>query len=132
MDKLIVKVARKGEGKTKWLLEVANKYQTEGRSVYLYTNNTKDYERFCEKYFTTYSSICKVNKFTFYEPIKESVILIDNLLSHDLNMSTLNSICNECYQIFITIDGSSDAELYNSPIEKFEQLSIFDALKQYT
>ena len=50
MNPMIVKVAPKGEGKTKWLINIAKKYQDNDVPVYLVTASERDYVNFCRKY----------------------------------------------------------------------------------
>lgn len=104
MNEITFKVAKKGEGKTKWLLDIANKYSNSNQ-VYLYTNDDTVYSRFCEKYFTIYNKVCPVMRLTSFDNIQNSVVLVDNLFSQNSSISDFTFIQRSCYKLFITLEG---------------------------
>lgn len=128
MNELVIKVARKGEGKTKWLLDVANKHIQEGKHVYLFTEKQREYERFCEKYFATYATVCKVDRFETESEVSDAIVLIDDLFSHETSLNVLEHIHNYCYKMFITIEGSMPSNNDTVFEPEYEQLTLFDAI----
>lgn len=117
MNELVIKVARKGEGKTKWLLNIAHDYRNQDNPIFLYTDSEHEYSRFCEKYFSNFASICKVKQFDIHEISADSIVLIDDVLNKNVNV---RQIQEKCKNIYITIEGSTK---YEAPLE-YEQLSI--------
>lgn len=104
-NNIIFKVALPGEGKTKWLLDVAHQYSATGRSIYLYTEDETEYAKFCEKYFAIYKAVCPVYKLTAFKITKDAVILIDNLLSHGNSLGDIRFFQRNCYKMFVTLEG---------------------------
>ena len=104
MNEITFKVAPKGEGKTKWLLELAYKYAGL-RKIYLYTNDDNEYRKFCEKYFSTYNQICPVERLTAFKVTDNDVVLVDNLFTKDSSISDFTFIQRNCYKLFITLEG---------------------------
>lgn len=104
MKDITFKIAKKGEGKTKWLLEIAHKYDGL-RKIYLYTGDATEYRKFCEKYFSTYSEICPVERLTAFKLTDKDVVLVDNLFNHDSAIGDFTFIQRNCYKMFITLEG---------------------------
>lgn len=104
MNDVTFKIARKGEGKTRWLLELANKYKDE-RKVYLFTETEAKYREFCEKYFATYDHICPVERLVSIEQTEDSVVLVDNLFEQHSAISDFRFLQRTCYKLFITLEG---------------------------
>ena len=104
MTDIKFKIAPKGEGKTKWLLDIAYKYAGI-RKVYLYTESEHEYRRFCEKYFATYNQICLVERLTAFKLTENDVVLVDNLFNHDSAISDFTFIHNNCCKLFISLEG---------------------------
>lgn len=124
MTDIVFKVAPKGEGKTKWLLELAKRYSTE-RKVYLCTQDEVQYVRFCEKYFNLYNEICRVERLTSLNICSEDIVLMDNLLEQSLAINDITFIQRNCYRLFITIEGLTNfIEHRNNWNIFYEQLSI--------
>lgn len=107
MNEITFKIAKKGEGKTKWLLDIANKYADKHR-IYLYTVNDNEYHKFCEKYFSVYNSICPVERLTAFKLTENDVVLVDNLFNQDSSISDFTFIQRNSYKVFITLEGESD------------------------
>lgn len=104
MNNVTFKIAKKGEGKTRWLLELAYKYAGQ-RKIYLYTTDTTEYHKFCEKYFSLYNQICPVELLTEPDETEQDVVLVDNLFKCDSNTSNFTHIQKHCYKLFITLEG---------------------------
>lgn len=104
MNNIVCKVAPKGEGKTKWLLNIAKECSDKNETVYLATSSVYQYTRFCEKYFALFNTVCPV---IYYEDDtdKDSVVLIDNLVESGVNMNNIALIKNTCKTIYITVEG---------------------------
>ena len=122
MTDITFKVARKGEGKTKWLLEVAHAHVEAGRPVYYYTDYDTTYGLFCEKYFRTYSSICPVKRLGSQLLTGKEVILIDDLLAVNCSLRDLLQIQHYAYKIYATVEGVTEDKVTAEPT----QISIFD------
>lgn len=104
MNEVTFKIARKGEGKTKWLINIANMYDNE-RQVYLYTSDDNSYRKFCEKYFSTYNRVCPVERLNTFKLTENDVVLVDDLFTHSLDISEIRFIQRNCYKLFITLEG---------------------------
>lgn len=107
MNNITFKIAKKGEGKTKWLLDIANKYSSSNK-VYLYTDDEREYREFCEKYFKMYSNICPVRKLTNVDSLEGSIVLVDNMLNQDSATSDFTFIQRNCYKLFVTLEGETE------------------------
>ena len=118
MNDIVFKVAPKGEGKTKWLLNVANEYITAGRTVYLYTNDDQEYARFCEKYFNVFHHVCSVIRLTSLNVTSDDVILIDDLFSYTMPISNIQKMQRDCYKLFITVEGTTNFNMSASDYHK--------------
>ena len=104
MSNITVKVALSGEGKTKWLLDVANHY-SDTHDVRIITNNEQEYFRFCEKYFSLYNHICPVLEFNAEDVTDKTVVLIDDVFNkHTLHVS-IASLQATCAKVFVTVEG---------------------------
>ena len=121
MNELVCKVASRGEGKTKWLLNAAKRY-SDSHAVYLVQDDLTEYSRFCEKYFITFNELCKVQRYTgAVEP--NSVILIDDLFSQSIDFSDVAYLKRDCHKVFITINGVT---VDNDSVVDSTQLTIND------
>ena len=107
MNEITFKVAPRGEGKTKWLLEIAKRYADEGRTVYLFTDDDQDYSKFCEKYFNIFKTVCPIQRLTAFKLSPSDVVLVDNLFRHCTSIGDLTFIQRNCYRMFITIEGTT-------------------------
>ena len=126
MNNTILHVAKRGEGKTKWLLNVARKYQNIETPIYIVCDTEEEHNNFCNKYTMMYSEVCKVKPLTVSDNIENSIVLIDDIFEHDLETSVIRNIQSECKKLFITIEGCmEDSE---DPTYSYEQLSLFDIL----
>lgn len=125
MQDITFKIASRGEGKTKWLLDIAHQYSNTDRPVYLCTDMETVYGNFCEKYFRTYNSICTVQKLTLNQLTGNEIVLIDDLMSlTTCSFADIAYIKRNCYKMFVTIEGNN-AENEINEIDH-NQLSIFD------
>ena len=130
MQEIVFKVAPTGEGKTKWLLKVAKTYADKNIPVYLYTDETHVYVRFCEKYFKLYSEVCpvkKLNDSNMFNLSNDSVVLIDDLLTEPWSSTDLKFLQRTCYKLYITMTGIT-AAVPDVEECKYEQLSIFEGV----
>lgn len=129
MTNITFKVAPKGEGKTKWLLNVAYKYSRQHK-IYLIPNTSQEFVKFCDKYFATYQEVCPVYRYDGCENVENAVVLIDNLFEHNLTTNTIEFIRRNCYKMFIAVDGTLEDNNSVDPyvFAEYEQLSIFDVL----
>ena len=109
MNDITFKIAKKGEGKTKWLLEVAHKAHKESNnSVYLFTEDDASYTKFCEKYFKTYAEVCPVQELPpFVDPV-DSIILVDNLLECNCQTNNFKFMQRNCKKMYVTLEGMED------------------------
>lgn len=125
MNDIIIKVARRGEGKTRDLLAIAHDYSKNYKVCFLATN-TKEFSRFCEKYFVVYHETCPVWIIEDNTSIDNStVVLIDNLFSHILTTEDLRELQQKCYKLFITIEGTTKDDVPEVE-NKYEQLTFWD------
>ena len=107
MNDITFKIAKQGEGKTKWLLKIANQYAGTNRKVYLFTDDDQAYIKFCEKYFNTFSQVCPVERLTAFKLTENDVVLVDNLFKQCASIGDLNFIHKNCYKMFVTIEGTT-------------------------
>lgn len=133
MTEFIYKVASRGEGKTKWLLNQAKKELDAGETVVLFNNEKNrglEYKWFVEKYFVTFHEVCKVESACHVHNIPhDAVILIDNLLMLDMHMNVINYLNGQCKKVYITLDGKlAPSEPRNEVVSN--QLSIFDVMSE--
>lgn len=126
MNDVIINVARKGEGKTIWLLSVAHHYSTKNIPVYLLVETEKEFNRFCDKYSALYGKICKVKKMDSIEDGTNSIVLIDDLFERELDMSYIRQLKSICNKMFIAIEGSTEDNEESTEVENdYEQLTLF-------
>ena len=126
MNDVIVNVARKGEGKTRWLLDVAHHYSIKKIPVYLLTETDKEFNRFCDKYSSLYGKVCKVHKMDSIEDSTDSVVLVDDLFERELDTDLLREIKSRCCKLFIAIEGSTeDNDDTSESTTDYDQLTIF-------
>lgn len=133
MTEFIYKVASRGEGKTKWLLNQAKKELDAGETVIFFNNEKNqrlEYKCFVEKYFVTFHEICKVESACHVHNIPhDAVILIDNLLMLDMHMNVINYLNEQCKKVYITIDGKLAPSESRNKVDT-NQLSIFDVMSE--
>ena len=129
MSDVVVNVARRGEGKTRWLLDVVHHYQNKDETIYIVTNTDDEYKYFCDKYLVTYSRLCRVEKFKSVEDVKNAIVLIDDLFDLDINMKQLKDIRANCKKLFITVEGTTTDVDNDEPETEYEQLTLFDMIK---
>ena len=130
MTNVTFKVAPKGEGKTKWLLSIAYKYSRQHK-IYFIPKNSAEFVKFCDKYFATYHEICPVYRYDGCENTENTVVLVDNLLEHNLTTNTLEFIRKNCYKMFISVEGTTREDDSADPYTpEYEQLTLFDMLKE--
>ena len=109
MNDITFKIARKGEGKTKWLIEVAHRcYKEFNDTVYLFTEDDNSYVRFCEKYFKTYFEVCPVQKLPPFVDPTNSIILVDNLLECNCQTNNFKFMQRNCKKMYVTLEGMED------------------------
>ena len=106
MNDLIIKVAEPGEGKTRWLIDIAHKFLCDGNTVALYTSDSIEFTTFCKKYFTSYNTCCQIKNIPNADVVDVDVILIDNLLKHNITTTQLKYLQRSCKHLFITIEGT--------------------------
>lgn len=133
MTEFIYKVASRGEGKTKWLLNQAKKELDAGETVVLFNNEKNrglEYKRFVEKYFVTFHEVCRVESACHVPDIPhDAVILIDNLLMLDMHMNVINYLNGQCKKVYITLDGKLAPSEPRNEVDP-NQLSIFDVTSE--
>ena len=122
MNTVIFKVAAKGEGKTKWLLDIANKFSEKGRPVLLYTDDAHEFEKFCNKYFSLYGEVCPVKRMDASNMSVSAVVLVDNLFNHDSSVADFTYIQRNCYKMFVTVEGVTDDSEIFTTAPMYEQL----------
>ena len=125
MNEITFKIARKGEGKTKWLLDVAKLCVNNNRRVFLFTDDEREYAKFCEKYFKTFSEVCPVLRLTSFTCTPQDVVLVDDLLSHCASIGDITFMRRNCYKMFVTIDGTTELDMPAPTWDDFyEQLTM--------
>ena len=133
MTEFIYKVASRGEGKTKWLLNQAKKELDAGENVIFFNNEKNqglEYKCFVEKYFATFHEICRVESACHVNHIPhDSIILIDNLLMLDMHMNVINYLNGQCKRVYITLDGKLAPTESRNEVDP-NQLRIFDVMSE--
>lgn len=133
MTEFIYKVASRGEGKTKWLLNQAKKELDNGELVVLLTNEANrglEYKIFAEKYFGTFHEVCKVDTVNHIHQIPhDGVVLIDNLFMLDMHMNAITYLNGQCKKVYITLDGKLAPAEQRQEVDP-NQLSIFDVMSE--
>ena len=126
MNNIMFKVASKGEGKTKWLLEIAHKYSKTHR-VYLQTDYANDFSRFCEKYCMLFHEVCPVMRYSGVELDEKCVLLIDDLFAQTMSTTEVAFLSRHCYKAFITLEGKLALSEQRQQVDP-NQLNIFDVM----
>ena len=131
MTEFIYKVAPRGEGKTKWLLNQAKNELDAGEKVVLLTNEANrglEYKIFAEKYFGTFHEVCKVDTVNHIHQIPhDGIVLIDNLFMLDMHMNAVTYLIGQCKRVYITLDGKLAPSEQRKTVDP-NQLSIFDTM----
>lgn len=104
MNDITFKIANRGEGKTRWLLEKA--HELKGESVKFYSDTTQEYLLFCEKYLNFYNEICRVEHLDIEKLTSEDIVLIDDLFSISDTKININHIKNVAKKLYITLEGN--------------------------
>lgn len=130
MAEYIYKVAPRGGGKTRWLLEQAHVESELENPVCLLVNDdptgSREYQKFVEKYFSIYHEICKVIVAEHITSVpKNSVVLIDNPLNLNKHIQSHIALEERATRIYVAVDGV-DSETYEIKQPDSNQLSIFD------
>lgn len=129
-DKLVYKVAKRGEGKTRWLLKKADEALRQGKEVYLATNSPIEYRNFIEKFFGLYNRICTVHQLTTHSDITSfnSVILMDDLFRSNFHPGELEQLAHKCERMYITLTGVTEKEVtfMQANDDSYVQLTIDD------
>jgi hypothetical protein len=114
-NKLVYKIAKRGEGKTKWLLEKADEATSQGKEVYLATTNPAEYQRFVEKFFSLYHRICTVHQLTTHSDITNlnSVVLMDEMLNSCFDVMEIKQMAWKCEKMYITLSGTVESDNMN-------------------
>ena len=104
MSKITFKIANRGEGKTRWLLEKA--HELRGESLKFYSATTQEYVLFCEKYLNFYNEICRVEHLDIEKLTSDDIVLIDDLFSISDATININYIKNVAKKLYITLEGN--------------------------
>lgn len=104
MNDITFKIANRGLGKTRWLLEKAHQHRDE--PVKFYSETTYEYSLFCEKYFSLYNEICKVEHLDIENLTSEDIVLIDDLFSLSYTKININNIKKIAKKLYITLEGN--------------------------
>lgn len=130
MKNITFKIAPKGEGKTRWLLNIAYKYSRRHK-VYLMSENANEFSRFCDKYAATYHEVCPVYNYDRTELTTNDVVLIDNLFNHAVSTNDIEFLKRNTFNLFITIEGIESEDIVESlSFTECEQLSLFDTVEE--
>lgn len=106
MNDVMFHVARRGEGKTRWLLDKA--HELKEYPVKLYCQTSQEYSLFCEKYFSLYKEICPVEYLNSHEDVLPSdIVLIDDLITLSSSLVNIRHIKNNCYRMYVTVEGET-------------------------
>ena len=131
MTEFIYKVAPRGEGKTKWLLNQAKNELDAGEKVVLLANEANkglEYKIFAEKYFGTFHEVCKVDTVNHIHQIPhDGIVLIDSLFMLDMHMNAVTYLIGQCKRVYITLDGKLAPSEQRKTVDP-NQLSIFDTM----
>ena len=104
MNDITFKIANRGEGKTRWLLEKA--HELKGESLKFYSDTTQEYSLFCEKYLNFYNEVCRVEHLDIEKLTSEDIVLIDDLFSISDTKININYIKNVAKKLYITLEGN--------------------------
>ena len=107
-EKLVYKIASRGEGKTRWLLEKAEEESRNGNQVYLATKNPLEYSIFVEKFLSLYQRVCTTHQLPSAPMMTgdNCVLLIDELLTSDV-LSEIDSIVAKSNKVYATLNGKA-------------------------
>lgn len=124
MNEIIIKVASKGEGKTRWLLSMAKNAINDGKNVVYYTDNEIDYNRFCSKYMNLYNQTCPVKMVGCHRGVdSNTVVLIDDVFENTSMVSEIQIIRAKCDTLYITIEGKL-AQNDTTVVGEYEQITM--------
>ena len=104
MNDITFKIANRGEGKTRWLLEKAHELKDE--PIKFYSKTTQEYSLFCEKYLNFYNEVCRVEHLDIEKLTSEDIVLIDDLFSISDTKININYIKNVAKKLYITLEGN--------------------------
>lgn len=104
MNNITFKIANRGEGKTRWLLEKAHEFKNE--PVKFYSKTTQEYSQFCEKYLNFYNEICSAEHLDIKNLTSEDIVLVDDLFSISDTTININYIKNVAKKLYITLEGN--------------------------
>ena len=127
MNPIVVKVAPKGEGKTKWLLNIAKKYLQDDIPVYFVTSNEREYVNFCRKYFVMFSQACRVRFYETGDALEGAIVLIDDVMHQNIDSDVITSIQKSCHKMFVTFEGVCYDNLNES--EELNVSELFEQIK---
>ena len=122
MHEITFKVAKRGEGKTRWLLNIANEYSESDRPILYCTDLESEYGNFCEKYFKTFHKIANIQRISLTQLTGNEVVLIDDLMAMNFTIKDIAYIQRNCYKLYITVEGTTEDHIEENP----NQLTIFD------
>lgn len=123
MDNIIYKVAQRGEGKTKWLVEQAKNELDSGELVLYLSPYSRNYTLFLNYYTSVFKEVCKIEHIKDINNVPEgSVVLVDELIDLHEHMLSIKSMLHRVKYAYVTIDGRSTAPLKTDPL----QLNMFD------
>lgn len=108
MNEITFKIAKKGEGKTRWLLDVAHSYAKTDKPVYYCANLQTEYGNFCEKYFRTFQEICNVKELSLPHLDGDAVVLIDDMMTTNITPKDILYIQQNSYKLYVAITGITD------------------------
>lgn len=103
MNDITFKIANRGEGKTRWLLEKAHELKNE--PIKFYSKTTQEYSLFCEKYLNFYNEICPAEHLDIENLTSNDIVLIDDLFSITETIVDINYIKNVAKKLYITLEG---------------------------
>lgn len=130
MDSVFVyKVAPRGEGKTRWLLDASLNLSEGGKQIFLATTNTFEYARFVDKFFSLFNKVCPVQHTTDFKNVtQDSVVLIDDLLSSGIDLNEVIELQYKCSNVYITLEGTigrkKRGDTRGVSTEPYEQLTM--------
>lgn len=132
----IYKVAPRGGGKTKWLVEKALVEQAEGNQIYLLINDpipnfgSIQYRKFMELFYTNFTRLATIHPIDKLETIPEgAVLLIDDLIKYDIIPSDLYKLRGKVKKIYIAVEGTIEKEPCKCKKDK-EEIKVKDKYEQ--
>ena len=104
------KVAPRGEGKTKWLLEKAHSELLNGNTVYYFSNDKQSYDSFMSKCARNYGMVCHIEFSNDVNNIPmDTVVLVDDLSMRGENiLEHIYFLRNTKHKLYVTIEGYLD------------------------